>query len=221
MAFERASCDVSESKSQGDGGDEKEAGDDDKEGEGDDQLVNLFGNSDTSESEAESDEGNPDLCPNGHEWEEIAVVSEDLANLSRHRRTKIHFEHDGLGIAERTILDYVMWSFPTSFVPTILAGTNRGLAGKKAAVSREEFWRYIGCVLVMRLFDFGARKIGGPLIQNKRPVSSARISNIVVAFPGTAMMTLWRLSDWGSSRRKKQPLGHHQPPERYMHRSLQ
>lgn len=105
--------------------------------------MNLFGNSDTSESENESD--NEELRPNGHEWEEIAVVSEDLGDLGRHRRTKIHFESDGLGIEDRTILDYVMWSFPTSFVHTILAGTNRGLAGRKAAVTREEFWRYIGC----------------------------------------------------------------------------
>ena len=102
VPLDKASCDASKSKSQGDGGDEKEEGDDNKDGERDDQLGDLFGNSDTSESEDESDDGNADLRPNGHEWEKIAVVSEDLGDLSRHRRTKIHFEHDGLDIADRT-----------------------------------------------------------------------------------------------------------------------
>ena len=82
--------------------------------------------------------------------------TEDAATTVQHRRPRIHFDADGLGLEDRTALDYVMWSFPINFIPAILNGTNPQLQGRQAELTRAEFWKYIGCLLMMCVYDFGA-----------------------------------------------------------------
>ena len=106
---------------------------------------------DSSESE-EEDDGSLEL--HGVVWEVIDQVVEDRARQDL-RKTRIHFPADGLTWADRNSLDYIKWAFPIQFIPDILAGTNEQLQHQnKPMLDEAEFWRFLGCLLIMCLFNF-------------------------------------------------------------------
>ena len=102
--------------------------------EGAEDLVDLFGEPDTSEDDQPAPAVG--LRPHGQTWEHITGVFEDAATTVQHRCPRIRFDADGLGLEDRTALDYVMWSFPINFIPAILNGTNRQLQGRQAELTR-------------------------------------------------------------------------------------
>ena len=75
--------------------------------EGAEDLVDLFGEPDTSEDDQPAPAVG--LRPHGQTWEHITGVFEDAATTVQHRRPRIHFDADGLGLEDsRPGLRYVV-----------------------------------------------------------------------------------------------------------------